>query len=50
MDELNGYVILAGVLLIFAALAYAGYTDLWSRIRGRKTNRQRPSSANRRRQ
>lgn len=36
MDELNAFVILAGVLLIFGALFWAGFTDLWSRLRGSK--------------
>lgn len=39
MDDLNGYVLLAGVVLIFSVLAYAGYTDLLSRLRRKKGSR-----------
>lgn len=49
VDELNGYVILGGVALILALIAYAGYTDLLSRIRKWKGSRRRNSAAPRRR-
>lgn len=39
MDDLNGYVLLAGVVLIFSVLAYAGYTDLLTRVRRKKGSR-----------
>jgi hypothetical protein len=50
VDDLNGYVILAGVLLIWAVLAYAVYTDLMSRLRKRKAGRREKSVSRRRRQ
>jgi hypothetical protein len=36
MDDLNGYVILAGVCLIFGTLAWAGFTTLLQRLRANK--------------
>jgi hypothetical protein len=49
VEDLNGYVILAGVILMLAILFYAGYTDLVSRIRKRQSIRgQRRSAASRR--
>jgi hypothetical protein len=36
MDDLNGYVILAGVCLIFGTLAWAGFTTLAPRLRRNK--------------
>jgi hypothetical protein len=49
MDEWNGYVIFAGVVLMLGVLAYAGFTDLVSRIRPKKNSRQRLPFGSRRR-
>ncbi|HLJ86664.1 MAG TPA: hypothetical protein VKZ53_07560 [Candidatus Angelobacter sp.] len=47
VDDLNQYVILAGVLLLLAGIAYAGYTDLFSRMRKRREERRQRSASRR---
>jgi hypothetical protein len=36
MDDLNTYVILAGVCLIFGTIIWAGFISLWPRLRRTK--------------
>jgi hypothetical protein len=44
VEDLNSFALLAGVLLVWGLLFYAGYTDLLSRIRGHRRGRRRRKS------
>jgi hypothetical protein len=48
MDHLTAYVLLAGVVLVWVFLAYAGYTNLLSRLRKRRSSGRSDKSAPRR--